>query len=38
MDVKTFPRICKVHRDPKDGQSTLTVGVVKKKLTVHVQK
>ena len=36
-DVKTFPRISKVHLDPKDGQATLTVGVVKKKLTAHVQ-
>ena len=34
---KTFPRISKVHPDPKDGQATLTVGVVKKKLTAHVQ-
>ena len=33
MDVKTFPRISKVHPDPKDGRATLTVGVVKKKLT-----
>ena len=37
MDVKTFPRISKVHPDPKDGRATLTVGVVKKKLTAHVQ-
>ena len=37
VDVKTFPRISKVHPDPKDGQATLTVGVVKKKLTAHVQ-
>ena len=36
-DVKTFPRISKVHLDPKDGQATLTVGVVKKKPTAHVQ-
>ena len=33
VDVKTFPRISKVHPDPKDGRATLTVGVVKKKLT-----